>query len=392
MSDVPSKEEAYGEWKTKLLDLAVHKPAIGVSLPVYQTSCKVKGCNKMKFSMDFKQALKIATKVFTKVLPPSTRIKIRNIVKKTIMKPVDAFSKALKGPSRQEKGKPKKEKAISIIMKGFKSLRTKNKHFFIGGTHTSSGSSVLVYLVKSGKETPVIMVGVSITSKLISQVCKKLFKADPFEKIPLLSNMVLAMLVSSGKATLPDGLGFAGSMKSEMRKIDNAGICVTALINAPDPVKCKPDAICSMFSKVISNLRLKGCFTTKYSEIEIGIKQVNISKSVNLKDIKMKFKATYAPPKLELTATSTLSIQMGKNMANQPHWVDFTGAITLATGPTPLVKLDFVMTNFWPNSFGIPNVNLDNLILSASASPVPPWIGELLYCCTLSPHSVAAIH
>merc|ERR1740130_2141623 len=88
----------------------------------------------------------------------------------------------------------------------------------------------------------------------------------------------------------------------------------------------------------------------------------------------MKFKATYAPSKLELTAASTLSIQMGKDMANQPHWVDFTGAITLATGPTPLVQLKFVMTNFWPNSFGIPNVNLDNLILSASASPVPPWI------------------
>ena len=63
MSDVPSKKEAYGKWKTDLLDLAVHKPAIGLSLPVRQTKCKVKGCNKMKFSMDFKQALKIATKV-----------------------------------------------------------------------------------------------------------------------------------------------------------------------------------------------------------------------------------------------------------------------------------------------------------------------------------------
>ena len=274
-------------------------------------------------------------------------------------------------------------------MKGFRSLRTKNKHFFISGTHTSSGSSVLIYLVKSGKEPPVIMVGVSITSKLISQVCKQLFKADPFEKIPLLSNMVLAMLVSTGKATLPDGLGFAGSMKSEMRGIADAGICVTALINAPDPVKCKADTICSMFSKVISNLRLKGCFTTKSSWIEIGIKQVDISKSVKLKDIAMRFTSTYTPPTLKLRAGGTLSVQMGKDPVTKlPHFVDFSGFITFATGPTPLVKLDFAMTGYWFNAFGIQNLNLDNLILSASASPVPPWIGEPLYRRTLLLYSI----
>ena len=112
-------------------------------------------------------------------------------------------------------------------------------------------------------------------------------------------------------------------------------------------------------------------------EIFIGLNKVVLSSSIELTKMGMKLRADFVPiPKLSMTATSTLRLFMGKDRADPDHWLGFTGAITLASDAT--LEMAFAMTGFWPNSFGIPGLNLHNLVLSAKLHAVIPWIGEPL--------------